>query len=187
MRSLTEWYDCVDYSCSQNQLYGMDVTTVSERYSEEAAKRRWWESKRTMDEKLMSLLLHVESTYFPSLHLRTGSDDCIFHVPDCGTLPVGNLASRFEAAVEDSQPKPEDIKETLRKLTIPKLKQRLIDEFGFAESTFRKMKKQDICIDSPSRVCHHWRVMLYVGCHRWRSSWRLYWKRAYKNLVKHLL
>lgn len=128
---------------SQNQLCGMDVDTVSELYSEEAAKRNWWDTRYKLDKKLQSLLGYVEDAYFPSLHLRTGSNDCIFNVDESTTLPVGNLASKFEAVAQGTPPNVED-SDQLRKLTIPMLKQRLRDEFGFAESKFRKMKKQDL-------------------------------------------
>jgi separase len=128
---------------SQSQLYGMDVSAVSERFSKEAAKREWWDNRHKLDEDLQALLETVESSHFPSLHLKTDSGDCIFQSAESMSLPIGNLASKFEAAVEETKCR-EETAESLQKLTVPKLKERLRDEFGFTDSKFRKMKKQDL-------------------------------------------
>lgn len=129
---------------SQNQLYGMDVSAVSERFSKEEAKRKWWDDRHRLDEDLQTLLERVENSYFPSMHLKAGSTDCIFFNSESNSLPIGNLASKFEAAVEEIVETKMETSESLKKLTVPKLKERLRDEFGFSDSTFRKMKKQDL-------------------------------------------
>lgn len=129
---------------SQSQLYGMDVSVVSERFSKEAAKREWWDKRHKLDEDLQALLERVEGSYFPSLHLKLDSNDSIFQSAEESTsLPIGNLASKFEAAVEETKSK-EETSDSLLKLTVPKLKERLRDEYGFPDSKFRKMKKQDL-------------------------------------------
>jgi separase len=129
---------------SQKQLHGMDVAAVSERFSKEEAKRKWWDSRHRLDEDLQVLLEHVESNYFPSLPTSINSGQSIFQsAGDSANLPIGNLASRFDAAVE-VEPVDEETDESLRMLTVPKLKERLRDKFGFSDSRFRKMKKQDL-------------------------------------------
>lgn len=129
---------------SQDQLQGMDVSSVSERFGKEEMKRQWWDARFKLDEDLQALLERVELDYFPSLHICGDTGESIFSsAEDSPKLPIGNLASRFEAVVE-AEPQPDETDESLRKLTVPKLKERLREEFGFSDSRFRKMKKQDL-------------------------------------------
>jgi separase len=130
---------------SQQQLHGMDVSAVSERFNKEEAKRKWWDNRHRLDEDLQNLLDRAESNYFPTLQLCMHTGHSIFQsVGDSSNLLIGNLASRFEAVVETHSVEEGETEASLRKLTVQKLKDRLCDKFGFSESTFRKMKKQDL-------------------------------------------
>lgn len=129
---------------SQMQLQGMGVSAVSEHFQKEDAKRTWWDKRHDLDDELQALLERVESQYFPSLHIGMNSGESIFQQgEDEAQLPIGNLTSKFEEAANMKAGHQETI-ETLRTLTVPLLKERLRSEFGFTDSRFRKMKKQDL-------------------------------------------
>jgi hypothetical protein len=78
---------------SQEQLQGMDQSAVSEQFSKESAKRKWWDDRHQLDMDLKNLLERVEAVYFPSLHLKGRTNDSIFSAEE-SSLPCGNLAPR---------------------------------------------------------------------------------------------
>lgn len=131
---------------SQKQLKGMDPSVVSELFSKEEAKRKWWDARMQLDLDLSNLIDHVESRYFAKLHLTANTASSIFSDDDSDELPCGNLASRFEAACdvsENQKDRDEDIYEALSKLTVPKLKSKLKD-FGLSDAEMRKMRKKQL-------------------------------------------
>jgi hypothetical protein len=125
---------------SQQQLKGMDPSAVSEQFSKEAAKRSWWDARNRLDNDLRHLIEIVESQYFPTLHLSSDGNSIFDDGEAC--LPCGNLAMRFEAACDVSSPE-EDTEEALKKLTVPKLKEKL-GQFGFTDPQMRKLRKQEV-------------------------------------------
>ena len=139
---------------SQKQLHGMDHATVTEHFSKESAKRKWWDNRNQLDTELRNLVERVESKYFPTLHLRTSSTEIggsahhsIFEDDDSAGFPCGNLASKFEAACEpsDDSESPDEsyTEESLNKLTVPKLKARLLN-YGLSETQTRKLRKYEL-------------------------------------------
>lgn len=131
---------------SQQQLNGMDPSTVSTDYSKDNARKNWWDARNQLDHDLCTLIECVESRYFSTLHLRINMLDSILEADHSDNLPCGNLASRFEAACdlsEKSISRNEDGVEELRKLTVPELKDKLRD-FGFSNAQMRKLRKHEI-------------------------------------------
>lgn len=130
---------------SQRQLSGMDVSAVSELYNKETAKRQWWDNRHTLNEEMQRLLHDTENQLFPNISRRMDSDDSIFEV-ECATsqMPIDNLASKFEAAVVLDEGEKNDDEISLQKLTVPLLKDRLKDEFGYRESDLRRVKKLNL-------------------------------------------
>jgi len=110
----------------------------------EAIKRKWWDERNRLDAEMCGLLEDVESLYFSK----------IFDMPNSFSnleeSPRGNLTSRFEAAVNESnegrfdpeEERQEEI-DRLKKLTVPKLKKRLLSA-GASKSQFQKLRKADL-------------------------------------------
>ncbi|KAG7337862.1 peptidase C50 family protein [Nitzschia inconspicua] len=127
----------------QEQLHRFDPTSLSESCDKEAIKRRWWEERGQLDEDLQSLLDEVESTFFAE----------VFDCEKCDTIsfdkdiPRGNLASKFDDAFdyspEKALPSRQDRVDALKMLTIPKLKEKLIN-MGVEESSYKKLKKAEL-------------------------------------------
>jgi len=130
---------------SQQHLQGMDPDQVSANYTKESAKRDWWSVRNKLDETLCNHVLEVEENFFSTIHLRINSKDSIFEENDSTDLPCGNLASRFEAACDPTTPEVDDEmdEESLRKLTVPKLKD-ILRRHDFADSQMRRMRKHEI-------------------------------------------
>ena len=137
----------------QEQLQGVDPSMVSKSDDKEATKRKWWDTRNRLDAKMCDLLDDVESLYFSRI-FDEGAREDLSSSPspgdDLDEFPCGNLTSRFEAAVNDSNDDRVDSEEehqekvaVLKKLTVPKLKDRLL-EAGASKSQFRKLRKADL-------------------------------------------
>lgn len=143
---------------SQDQVQGMDYSLVEEQFNKESAKRRWWNGRNQLDAQLQDHIHAVEVSYFSALHhLRTSGYDEGENSEDA--FPIDNLASRFEAAcdINDEEPSEDDLAESLRLLTVPKLKERLA-EFGYTNSQMRKLRKQqviDLLIEEETKNKQH--------------------------------
>jgi separase len=142
----------------QNQLHG---TTVIDDDNKEEQKRNWWDERGRLDDELYELLHTVESMYFPTLvdcddrvdrddsveaeiHTSVHSGSSISSDEDSGIFPRGNLASRFDAVLNDVGKADtsdfSDDQEDLSLLTVPKIKERLV-EYGVQESDLKRKKK----------------------------------------------
>jgi len=99
------------------------------------------------------LLEYVESLYFATVFnsdSNTGLSDCSTSHDDLEEFPCGNLTSRFQAAFDDINDDTCDPErdhqekvDVLKKLTIPKLKDRLLSA-GADKSQFKKLRKLDL-------------------------------------------
>ena len=81
---------------NEDQIRGLDTTTVADNFKEESSKRDWWDERQRADDQLRSLVEDVESKYFSSQSVRrvfVGDDDDMDGISICG-----NLASKFEQA-----------------------------------------------------------------------------------------
>ncbi len=137
----------------QQHLQGVDPLLASKRDDKEAIKRKWWNERNRLDAEMCNLLERVESMYFSKVFDLTSAEN--IPVPpnsgdDLRELPHRNLSSRFEAAVNDcneSECDPEGERQErfdmLMKLTIPKLKDRLLS-LGANKAQFRKLRKADL-------------------------------------------
>eukprot|EP00934_Nitzschia_sp_Nitz4_P004977 Nitzschia sp. Nitz4//scaffold71_size96697//60675//66779//NITZ4_004701-RA/size96697-processed-gene-0.45-mRNA-1//-1//CDS//3329557265//4967//frame0 len=130
---------------SQDQLSGMDETAVSEKFGSEAAKRDWWSKRHVLDENLQTFLQHIEDVYFHSLHCFGSSNESIFGELDEDDIPVGSLQSRFDEAFDHPDvTKEHESEESLKKLTVPKLKERLVEEYAVSSANIKKLRKQEL-------------------------------------------
>ena len=128
----------------QEQLQGVDPSLVSKSDDKEAIKRKWWDERNRLDAEMCGLLEDVESLYFSKIFDMPNS------VSNLEESPRGNLTSRFEAAVNESnegrfdpeEERQEEI-DRLKKLTVPKLKERLLSA-GASKSQFQKVRKADL-------------------------------------------
>mmetsp|Transcript_18682 Transcript_18682/g.52242 ORF Transcript_18682/g.52242 Transcript_18682/m.52242 type:complete len:732 (-) Transcript_18682:3095-5290(-) len=137
----------------QEQLNGVDPQLISTSDDKESIKRKWWNERNQLDAELSDLLDSVESLYFPIVfnHVsNTGLYDPSTKRDDAEGFPCGNIASRFEAASDNRIPdtchRETDHQakiDILKKLTIPKLKDRLLLA-GAEKSQFRKLRKMDL-------------------------------------------
>jgi hypothetical protein len=137
----------------QEQLQGVDPSLVSKSDDKEAIKRKWWDERNRLDAEMCGLLEDVESLYFSKI-FDIRSDKDILATPNSFSnleeSPRGNLTSRFEAAVNesnegrfDSEEEHQEKIDILKKLTVPKLKDRLLSA-GASTSQFRKLRKADL-------------------------------------------
>ena len=137
---------------SQQSLSGVDEDAVAKKYDTEASKRAWWNQRTDLEESLSTLIGEVEDTFFSQPEVREflsppsedDSDD---------DLLVGNLASRFDAAVDltDENPSPPNVepfdvdgrKKLLSKLTVVELKAKL-NVLGVDEAQYKRLRKADL-------------------------------------------
>ncbi len=137
----------------QQHLEGVDPSLVSESDDKEAIKKKWWNERNRLDAEMCDLLEDVESQYFAKV-FEIISDENGFLTANSGDnfeeFPRGNLSSRFEAAVNNSdevecdpEKERQEKFDTLMKLTIPKLKDRLLSA-GANKTQFRKLRKSDL-------------------------------------------
>ena len=137
----------------QEQLHEVDKSDVPKSDDKEAIKRQWWDERNQLDAELCDLLEEVELLYFS----KVLSDVSLEGISQSSTssenfdvFPCGNLTSRFEAAINDrdddigdSESEHEKKRDVLKKLTVPKLKDRLL-EAGAKSSQFRSLRKSDL-------------------------------------------
>eukprot|EP00980_Cylindrotheca_fusiformis_P023476 scaffold10507_cov128-Cylindrotheca_fusiformis.AAC.9 len=130
---------------TEQQLNGMDPSTIGAHYGKDDAKKSWWNIRNRRDQELCAHIERVETRFFSTIHLRSNSSDPIFEVDDPASLPCGNLASRFEAACDLSEDKRFHYEgvEDLQNLTVPKLKDKLRG-FGFSNAEMRKLRKNEL-------------------------------------------
>lgn len=83
---------------NEDQISGLDVTTVADNFKEDAAKRDWWNERKSADDELKSLVENTESKYFSSDCVRGIFACSHFDDEDDVSVLCGNLASRFEEA-----------------------------------------------------------------------------------------
>jgi Peptidase family C50 len=145
-------YDCIMkpldtiLKSMQEQLHRLDPAAVAESSDKEAIKKTWWEERGRLDENLGSLLCQVEATFFSQVFDHRGAGSTIFD--EDNEVPIGNLASRFDAALDGDASSwetncLEDRLDNLKALTIAKLKEKLI-MMGVDESLFKKLKKAQL-------------------------------------------
>jgi hypothetical protein len=137
----------------QEQLHGVDQSDVSESDDKEAIKRQWWDERNQLDAELCGLLEKVESLFFSKIFGDVSLEDISessASSENFDEFPCGNLTSRFEAAINDSdddisdsEVEREKKRHVLKKLTVSKLKDRLI-EAGANNSQFRSLRKSDL-------------------------------------------
>ncbi|KAL7551191.1 hypothetical protein ACHAWF_014394, partial [Thalassiosira exigua] len=137
---------------AQKQMRGMTESLQESEFNEESCRRKWWKERHSSDEDLQELLSHAESAYFGRVPV------CCSLVPDqwrtdsvlnddnseCSDFGRGNLASRFERAVDRSVLEEFD-RDTerlnLSKLTVKVIKSNLA---SFGVTTVKKMRKADL-------------------------------------------
>jgi separase len=83
---------------NEDQISGLDVTTVADNFKEESAKRDWWNERQCVDDELQSLVENTESKYFSSDCVRRIFLGSHYEGEDDVSALCGNLASRFEMA-----------------------------------------------------------------------------------------
>lgn len=156
---------------NQQQLGGMDNEKVSEQFSEESAKQRWWRERQDINDQLELLLERVGTKYFgvdciKRLFLDTDMENdhildinCNFDVDESPDLSCGNLASKFEEAYTTETPltkspfgryctdtsDPEECynRKRYEKLTVAEIK----DKLNFLEvgsTKYRKLRKAEL-------------------------------------------
>ena len=138
---------------SQRQLHGMTEEAQTAQYNEESVRRKWWSERHKIDDDLCALLEFAETEYFGSDLIKAAlistldnletqqnespGDDDSSECSDAGPAPA-RLASRFEQVeIEESD------KASLKKLTVPVLKERL-KSLGVASTVFQKMRKSEL-------------------------------------------
>ena len=130
---------------SRKQLSGIDIGVATNNYNNSKEKKQaWWNERYNVDEDLCQLLQNIDERYFQSCCFEDLISICDNNGDD--SFCVGNLSARFEAvcnidknntgARKDAVPS----KEELGKLTIVKLKERLIN-LGCSQKEFRSMRK----------------------------------------------
>lgn len=133
----------------QQHLDGVDPSLLAKINDKEAIKRRWWDQRNQLDAEMCDLLEDVESLYFSKIFDFQLNDNGLRSNMD--EFPCGNLASQFEEAVSDTsiestcedQTQHQEKVDILMKLTVPKLKDRLLSS-GAEKSQFRKLRKADL-------------------------------------------
>ena len=149
------------------QLFGDDHNAAIKLHGPDEAKRRWWKNREAADQELRLLLDRVENQYYGNDLLRhlffgnlnedyssdNNSVDSAVSDELCDrSVPVGNLASKFEEActmnerINDRISESEHVfdveesKATLGKLTVVKLKQEL-EKYGIEKKVLRSLRK----------------------------------------------
>jgi separase len=85
-------------SLNEDQISGLDVTTVADNFKDESSKRDWWNDRQCADDELQSLVENTESKYFSSDGVRRILLGSHFDDEHDVSALCGNLASRFEEA-----------------------------------------------------------------------------------------
>jgi hypothetical protein len=145
---------------SQDHLQG-STSAVSAYFTEEETKRTWWNERQNIDMRLRELIERVETRFFglpvvrqlfvgdgkSDAHSRSGSE-----ADSSSDFECGDLASKFEAACRQSDEDSDADRQSadsdservdLGKLTVPKLKARLID-LDVPTSKMRKLRKHEL-------------------------------------------
>ena len=136
---------------SQNQLSGMSEEAQSEQYNEESVRRKWWDERHKIDDGLQSLLKETQRKYFGHSLVLERLIPTNFPDDDnseCSDIGIGNLASRFEAAEQDtvdglSAFDEEAEQAKLKKITVAALKERL-QSLDVESSRFQKLRKAEL-------------------------------------------
>ena len=135
---------------SQKQLRGIDEEMQSEKYSEETARRNWWNERHSIDDDLRLLLHQAQQTYFGydlvrQLIVPTPTDNSDDDSSECSDIGPGNLASRFEAAEQEPVKvfEEDNARLCLKKLTVAMLKEKL-ESFGVGGTQVQKIRKADL-------------------------------------------
>jgi len=141
----------------QEQLHGINQSDVSKSDDKESIKRQWWDERSQLDNELCDLLENVEAHYFSNIFDSSSTEnlsDISTSNEELDEFPCGNLASRFEAVinasndddsddVDDSESEYEKKRKVMQKLTVLKLKNRLL-EAGANNSKFRRLRKSEL-------------------------------------------
>jgi len=141
----------------QEQLHGINQSDVSKSDNKEAIKRQWWNERNQLDDELCDLLENVEALYFSNIFDGSSTvnlSDFSASNEEIDEFPCGNLTSRFEAAIndsnddngddaDDSESEYEKKIKVLQKLTVLKLKDRLL-EAGANNSKSRRLRKSEL-------------------------------------------
>lgn len=118
---------------NDRQLQGMDESHIQSDFTDEAAKRQWWNQRRQCDSRLQQLLGDVEARYLGSDNVRRlflGDERA------SDALSGGkNLASTFEMALENDEAMPHPTK-----MTVVQLKAELV-ESGIPKKALHKLRK----------------------------------------------
>mmetsp|Transcript_1696 Transcript_1696/g.2503 ORF Transcript_1696/g.2503 Transcript_1696/m.2503 type:complete len:1592 (-) Transcript_1696:820-5595(-) len=116
---------------SECQLHGMDEPKRSSDFTEDSAKRDWWNRRKELDDGLQHHLRQTESLYFDSTYVRSLFGDSVLkgHDNNEGHSPRGNLASKFDAAASNHNCQEYDTSQVdyqaFEKLTVVQLKKEL--------------------------------------------------------------
>ena len=51
---------------NEDQISGLDVTTVADNFTDQTTKRDWWNERQNADDQLQYLVEDVEAKYFSS-------------------------------------------------------------------------------------------------------------------------
>lgn len=137
----------------QEQLHAIEHSETDDK---ESMKRNWWHERSRLDDELSGLLGTVDETFFFNL-FATSDDDAATAVSsdhskssssdDSRGFPRGNLASKFDAAIDkvivNLDTEHHDRAKTLTQLTVAKLKA-MLRELDVADSKLRKLRKTDL-------------------------------------------
>ena len=130
---------------SKSQLSGIDGDVANNYNSDTSSKIEWWKERDGFDNELSDLLTSFEIDYLESPNVKK----CMFNFNNDDSMDTSfsgsNLASKFEAAckIDDKQNSKVTISESLeslQKLTVKQLKQRL-EEFDIEAKTMRSLRK----------------------------------------------
>lgn len=137
---------------SQKQLCGIDEETQSDKYSEETARRNWWNERHSIDDDIRLLLHQAEDSYFGydivrQLIVPASTDSSEDDGSECSDIgPGNNLVSRFDAAEQEPVISFDDdaARLSLKKMTVAMLKEKLESSFGVGGLQVQKMRKADL-------------------------------------------
>lgn len=137
---------------NEDQIRGLDTTTVADNFKEEPSKRDWWNDRQRADDQLQSLVENVESKYFSAGCVRRvflGDDDV-----DDISITCGNLASKFEEAcsVDDSTDDDAPLQDDLHSMTVNQLKDELEKLHVHVTTRKKPTKKQLIDMVTEARA-----------------------------------
>ncbi len=127
---------------NKKQLEGIDITNAERYNNDRNAKAKWWQEREYMDRQLDDFLQRIELRYFNANCVRDalllGNDNSSNDLFSSGA----NLCAKFEAAckIDDNISRTSESKETLQKLTVKQLKERL-QELDIQAKEFRSLRK----------------------------------------------